>query len=99
MRRCIAEGLVGGERFAVDASLVEADANKQRSTTREDWDPGVIDPDTAPRAVREVLAGLDDAAFGAASPVEPKFTSPVDPAARWTGARRATPSSPMRPTT
>ena len=50
MRRCIAEGLVGGERFAVDASLVEADANKQRSTAREDWDPGVIDPDTAPRA-------------------------------------------------
>ena len=39
VRRCVAEGLVGGERFAVDASLIEADANKQRSTAREDWDP------------------------------------------------------------
>jgi transposase len=26
--RCIAEGLVGGEGFAVDASLIEADANR-----------------------------------------------------------------------
>ena len=88
VRRCVAEGLVGGERFAVDASLIEADANKQRSTAREDWDPAAIDPDTAPRAVREYLAVLDDAAFGAASPVEPKFTSPADPAAQWTGARK-----------
>ena len=86
VRRCIAEGLVGGERFAVDASLIAADANRQRSTAREDWDPAAIDPDTAPRAVREYLAVLDDAAFGAASPVEPKFTSPADPAAQWTGA-------------
>ncbi len=29
VERCIAEGLVGGERFAVDASLIRADANKQ----------------------------------------------------------------------
>jgi transposase len=28
---CIAAGLVGGEGFAVDASLIQADANKQRS--------------------------------------------------------------------
>ncbi len=45
-----------------------------------------IDPDAAPRAVREYLAVLDDAAFGAASQVEPKFISPADPAAQWTGA-------------
>ena len=31
VRRCMAEGLVGGEGFAVDASLIAADANKQRS--------------------------------------------------------------------
>ena len=31
VRRCIEEGLVGGEGFAVDASLIRADANKQRS--------------------------------------------------------------------
>ena len=38
------------------------------------------------RAVREYLAVLDDAAFGAATPVTPKFISPSDPASRWTGA-------------
>ena len=31
---------------------------------------------------------LDDAAFGAASEVTPKFISPSDPAARWTGAHK-----------
>jgi transposase len=31
VRRCMAEGLVGGEGFAADASLIRADANKQRS--------------------------------------------------------------------
>jgi transposase len=30
VRRCMAEGLVGGEGFAVDASLIRADANRQR---------------------------------------------------------------------
>ena len=27
--RCIAEGFVGGEIFATDASIIQADANKQ----------------------------------------------------------------------
>jgi transposase len=49
--RCIAAGLVGGERFAVDASLIQADANKQNSTAMVDWDAGAIDPATAPRAM------------------------------------------------
>ena len=30
VRRCMAEGLVGGSGFAVDASLIRADANRQR---------------------------------------------------------------------
>jgi len=34
---CIAAGLVGGEGFAVDASLIEADANRQRSIAGKDW--------------------------------------------------------------
>jgi DDE family transposase len=38
--------------------------------------------------VKEYLATLDDAAFGAASDVTPKFVSPADPAAQWTGAMR-----------
>jgi transposase len=34
---CIAASLVGGEGFAVDASLIVADANKQRSIPDRDW--------------------------------------------------------------
>ena len=84
---CIAAGLVGGEGFAVDASLIVADANKQRSIPGKDWDKKRA-PETASRAVKEYLATLDDAAFGAASDVTPKFISPSDPAAQWTGAMR-----------
>jgi transposase len=84
---CIAAGLVGGEGFAVDASLIVADANKQRSIPGKDWDSN-RDPEGAMRAVKEYLATLDDAAFGAASKVTPKFVSPSDPAAQWTGAMR-----------
>jgi hypothetical protein len=40
------------------------------------------------RAIDEYLAVLDDAAFGAATPVTPKFISPADPASRWTGANK-----------
>ncbi len=65
--RCIEEGLVSGQRMAIDASLIEADA---------------------PRAVREYLETLDEAAFGAASEVQPKFTSHSDPASQWTAARK-----------
>jgi transposase len=78
---CIAAGLVGGEGFAVDASLIAADANKQRSIPGKDWDKK-RNPETASRAVKEYLATLDDAAFGAASDVTPKFVSPSDPAAQ-----------------
>jgi len=84
---CIAAGLVGGEGFAVDASLIVADANKQRSIPGSEWQKA-CDPKTASRAVKEYLATLDDEAFGAASEVTPKFVSPSDPAAQWTGAMR-----------
>jgi len=85
---CIAAGLVGGEGFAVDASLIAADANKQRSIPGHEWSKE-IDPEVASRAVQEYLATLDDAAFGAASAVMPKFVSPSDPAAQWTGALKS----------
>ncbi len=45
-------------------------------------------PTEAPRAVREYLDTLDEAAFGAASEVQPKFTSHSDPASQWTAARK-----------
>jgi transposase len=84
---CIAAGLVGGEGFAVDASLIQADANKHRSIPGAEWNND-IDPEQARRAVKEYLATLDDPAYGAASDVTPKFISPSDPAAQWTGALR-----------
>jgi transposase len=87
VQTCIAAGLVGGEGFAVDASLIVADANKQRSIPGAKWNKELAAKD-ASRAVREYLATLDDAAFGAASEVTPKFISPSDPAAQWTGAMR-----------
>lgn len=86
--RCIADGLVSGQRFAADASLIEADANKQNSTPKEEWDHSTINPDDAPRAVREYLDVLDNAAFGAATTVKPKFTSHSDPTSQWTAARK-----------
>jgi transposase len=46
VERCIAEGLVGGERFAVDA-------NKQNATPIGEWPVEQLDPRDAPRAVRE----------------------------------------------
>jgi IS5 family transposase len=82
VRRSMEEGLVGGEGFAVDGSLIRADANRQSGIEGGQWVP----PEKSSRAVEEYLAVLDDAAFGAATPVTPKFISPADPAARWTGA-------------
>jgi IS5 family transposase len=85
VRRCMAEGLVGGDGFAVDASLIEADANKQRSAEASedvDWEGMAL----TRRSVREYLDTLDEAAWGAASPTRPKFISRSDPAAQWTGA-------------
>jgi len=82
LRRCIDEGLVGGENLAVDASLIKADANRQNGIEGEKGLP----PQAAGRAIDEYLAVLDDAAFGAATQVIPKLISPADPAARWTGA-------------
>src|SRR5205809_381389 len=82
VRRCMAEGLVGGDGFAVDASMIKADANRQRSVPGSEWQC----PEAANHAVREYLSVLDDAAFGGATPVTPKFISLADPASRWTGA-------------
>src|ERR1700726_1211055 len=84
LQRCIDEGLVGGEGFAVDASLIHADAGDRN---RIEGAAG-LPPKAAGRAVEEYLAVLDDAAFGAATEVTPKFIAPADPAARWTAAHR-----------
>ena len=82
VQRCMAEGLVGGEAFAVDASMIRADANRQNSVPGHEW----MAPERPGHAVREYLDVLDEAAFGGATPVVPKFISTADPASRWTGA-------------
>ena len=84
LQRCIDEGLVGGEGFAVDASLIQADASDRGRVEGT----ASLPPGAAGRAVEEYLAVLDDAAFGAATEVTPKFIAPADPAARWTAAHR-----------
>ena len=69
--RCMAEGLVGGEAFAVDASIIVADAQRLRGVAKvDDLDP------TSNRAVAEYLSVLDDAAFCGATPVESNAISP-----------------------
>ena len=82
LQRCMAEGLVGGEGFAVDASIIRADANRTRGVPAEDgvnWN----DPKLATRAVHEYLRALDeDGQVG----TTPKNLSLTDPAARWTAA-------------
>lgn len=82
LQRCMAEGLVGGEGFAVDASIIRADANRTRGVLAEDgvnWN----DPKLATRAVHEYLRALDeDGQVG----TTPKNLSLTDPAARWTAA-------------
>ena len=87
VRRCMSEGLVDGTAFAVDASLIAADANKQRSAAGSDdvdWEAIA----RTRRSVREYLDTLDEAAWGAASDTIPKFISRSDPAAQWTGAHK-----------
>ncbi len=82
LAQCISEGLVGGEAFGADASLIRADASRYSKVAYSEWTA----PEQASRATQEYLDTLDDAAFGAATPVKPKSLSPSDPAARLTGA-------------
>src|ERR1700760_5183254 len=55
LQRCISEGLVSGEGFAVDASLIQADASDR---TRVEGTAG-LPPDAVSRAVGEYIAVLD----------------------------------------
>jgi transposase len=87
LRRCMGEGLVGGEGFAIDASVIKADANRVRGVPggqEINWSQG----EGPSRAVREYLSALDASNptddDGPSSP--PKNVSLTDPAARWTAA-------------
>jgi hypothetical protein len=81
---CIAAGLVGGEAFSVDASLIEADVGRKK---RVPGDQPIAWPkmEEASRAVREYLAALERVA-GAYRPCIPRHRH-CRP-----GCRRALPS-------
>lgn len=82
VRRCMAAGLVKGEGFAVDASVVAADASRQRGVPASevtDWS----NPALSTRAVREYLEALNDETFEQAVP---RRISLTDPQSRWTAA-------------
>lgn len=82
LQRCMSEGLVRGEGFATDASIIKADVQKQRGLPGDeeiDWG----DPKQASRPVREYLAGLDETNT---PDTPPKAISLTDPASSWTAA-------------
>lgn len=81
LRRCMAEGLVGGEGFATDASVVKADASRQRHQEGDDDDWG---GGGSHRAVREYLQALDD--DNTPEKASARKMSPTDPAANFTAA-------------
>ena len=85
LRAASPKGWSAVRAVAADASLIAADANRQRSVPGDHYD-ALAAKGEAVRAVQEYLARLNDAAFGAASEVTPKFISSTDPAAQWTGA-------------
>jgi transposase len=82
VQRCMAEGLVRAEGFAVDASIIKADATRRRGVPSEegiDWG----NPQLGTRAVREYLQALEEE--GQIGTI-PKNISLTDPGARWTAA-------------
>jgi transposase len=80
LKRCMAEGLVRGEGFATDASMIKADAQRQHSKAGDEIDWG--NPEQASRPVREYLAALERD-----NPLPlPKRISLTDPASTWTAA-------------
>jgi transposase len=80
-RACKDAGLVKGEGFAVDASVMEADASRYhgRAADAIDWSA----PERQSRAVSEFLAGLDEEDPNA-DRTPPKVISPTDPCSAWT---------------
>src|SRR6195256_2307473 len=93
---CIAAGMVGGEAFSIDASLIKADVDKKK---RAPGDQPIAWPkaEEASRAVREYLAILDAArneesgdgdgggssGDGGSRRKPPKEVSLTDPQATW----------------
>ena len=80
VRACIAAGLVKGERFAVDASVMEANASRYQAPDEMEW----AQPDRQTRAVKEYLAALEAETEPNPDRKAPKVISPSDPCSAWT---------------
>jgi transposase len=81
VRTCMNAGLVKGEGFAVDASVIEANASRYHGKAPDEIDWSL--PERQTRAAEEFLAGLDDEDPDADRKL-PKVISPVDPCSAWT---------------
>ena len=81
VRACMDAGLVKGEGFAVDASVIEANASRYHGKTPDEIDWSA--PERQTRAAAEFLAGLDDEDPDA-NRKPPKLISPSDPCSAWT---------------
>src|SRR3954451_23318115 len=79
---CMAAGLVKGEGFAVDASVMEANASRYHGKAPDEivW----AEPQRQTRAVKEYPAGLEPAAEPNPDRKPPKVISPSDPCSAWT---------------
>ena len=79
---CMAAGLVKGEGFAVDASVMEANASRYHGKAPDEiaW----AEPERQTRAVKEYLAALEAEAEANPDRKPPKVISPSDPCSAWT---------------
>jgi transposase len=79
---CMAAGLVKGEGFAVDASVMEANASRYHGKTPEelDW----TEKQRQKRAVAEYLVALEGESEPNPDRKPPKVISPSDPQSAWT---------------
>jgi transposase len=82
VRACMDAGLVKGERFAVDASVMEANASRYRGKAPDEiaW----AEPERQTRAVKEYLAALEAETEPNPDRKLPKVISPSDPSSAWT---------------
>jgi Transposase domain (DUF772)/Transposase DDE domain len=85
LQRCIGEGLVGGEGFAVDASVIKADASRESGFPGSELTRRKLEGEQATRAVREYLQGVDEEASRRME-ADRRSISTTDPAAEWTCA-------------
>jgi transposase len=81
VRACMNASLVKGQGFAVDASVMEADASRYHGKAPDEIDWSL--PERQTRAAAEFLASLDDEDPDA-DRKPPKVISPVDPCSAWT---------------